>query len=49
MSNAKVPWPIMRARIQDKRDRINKEGDMKSMGMNVEEKGPTKINKRINK
>jgi len=49
MSNAKVPWPIMRARIQDKRDRINKEGDMKSMGMNVEEKGPTAIDKRKKK
>nr|BDT62223.1 MAG: wsv161-like protein [Penaeus semisulcatus majanivirus] len=46
MSNAKVPWPIMRARIQDKRDRINKEGDMESMGMSVEEKGPTAIDKR---
>nr|BDT62121.1 MAG: wsv161-like protein [Litopenaeus vannamei majanivirus Nimav-1_LVa] len=46
MSKKKVPWSILRSRIQDKNERISKEKDTISMGMNVEKTGPTSSNKQ---
>nr|BDT62339.1 MAG: wsv161-like protein [Melicertus latisulcatus majanivirus] len=49
MSNRKIPWPILRSRIQDKNEKNNKENDIISMGMSIENKGPIKPKRQIRK